>query len=156
MGPDGWVPRSTNEGPSGKDKDLVKASSRWCKRSAPLWHLDKWSTCLWKKLTDGGCTHPSSTKHSYRLVYRRNTLTADVCIRHQQGTPTRWGLAISTDISYLDKNTDTLHLNNDIITRAAGLLFPRLFRNNSIACGQSNGATIQANVFDTTRRSWYD
>ena len=27
-GPDGYMPRPTNEEPSGKDKDLVEASSR--------------------------------------------------------------------------------------------------------------------------------
>ena len=47
-------------------------------------------------MTDDGCmyTHLSSTKHSDKLVYRRSWPTADVRIRHQRGTPTRWGLAL--------------------------------------------------------------
>ena len=141
VGTDGWVPRSTNEGPSGKDEGLVEASSRWCKRSAPLRHPDKWSTRLWEKLTDDGCTctHPSSTRHFDELVYERSWPTADVRIRHQRGTPTRWGLAL-------------LHrIRINTITRAARPLSPRLLRNNSMACGRSDGATIRPDVLDTTR-----
>ena len=75
--------------PKSKDEDLVEASSRWCKRSAPLRHPDKWSTRLWEKLTDDRYTHPSSTRHFDGLVYGRSWPTTDVRIFNQRGTQTR-------------------------------------------------------------------
>ena len=40
-----------------------------------------------------------------------------------------------------------------MITKAARPLSLRLLRNNSMACGQSDGAMIQADVLDTIQRS---
>ena len=53
---------------------------------------------------------------------------------------------------YSNKSTYTLHLDKDIIIKTAQLLSPKLLCNNSMACGQSNGATIQANIFDISQR----
>ena len=140
--------------PKSKDEDLVKASSRWCKRSAPLWHPDKWSTRLWKKLTDNGCMHPSSTRYSDRLVYGRSWPTTDIHIRHQRDTPTRWGLALIHCIRIMTRwrewhdHSTTIwwhdHYPRDFSSTTQGL-------DDSMACGRSDGATIRADVLDTTR-----
>ena len=46
-------------------------------RSAPLRHPDKWSTRLREKLTDGGCRHPSSTRHSDEMRFSTDTPHSD-------------------------------------------------------------------------------
>ena len=100
-----------------------------------------------------------------QLVYKRSWPTADVrvYIRHQRGTLTTrlWekltdgGCAHPLSTRYSDEmrfGTVTLHSDNGPDTS----LFPRLLRNNPMACGRSDGATIQADVLDTIRRSRYD
>ena len=107
-------------------------------------------------MTNDGYTHLLLTKYSDGLIYKKSWPTADVRICYQQSTPTRWCLAIGINRSYLDESTDTLHSDNDTITRTAQPLSPRLLCNNSMACGQSDGATIQVDIFNTTRRFQYN
>ena len=69
-------------------------------------------------------------------------------------------MAIDTNILYLDNSINTLHLDKNAITKAAQLLddnlmtqllSPRLFRYNSMSCGQSDKAMIQADVLNTIK-----
>ena len=138
--------------PKRKAKDLVKASTRWYKKSAPLRHSDKWSTCLYEKLANDGhtCMHPSSTRYFDGLVYRRSWPTTDVCIRHQQSTPTRWGLALIQCIRIMTRWLNGLEIINSI-----PLCLPRPHRNNSRPRWFYGLGTIRWRD-DTSRRSRYD
>ena len=96
--------------------------------------------------------HLSSTRHSNELVYKKNWPTTDVRIRHQRSIPTRWGLLIGTDGPRSDKHND----KSSMITTPKTSFLITQGLDNSRACGQSEGATIQADVFDTSKHSWYD
>ena len=74
------------------------------------------------------------------------------CVIHQLDEITSLAVLISKGLIRW-YGTDTLHLDKDTITRAAQLLSLRLFHNSSMACGQSDNVTIQADVFDRSGRS---
>ena len=64
------------------------------------------------------------------------------CVIHQLNEITFLAARTSEGLIRWYDETDTPHLDKDTITRAARPLSPRLLRNNSMACGQLDGATI--------------
>ena len=110
--------------PKSKNKDLVEVSIRWYKRSAPLRHPDKWSTRLWEKLTDGGCTHPSSTRYSDEMRFGTDTLHLDNDTMTRDGPTT-----ISETFPQQLKASIACGWSDVTATRCA--FAPRPHRNNS-------------------------
>ena len=89
-----------------------------------------------EKLINNKYTYLLSTRHFDGLSYKKNWLMPDIGIYHEQNTLMRWGLAIGTNILYLDNCTDILHLdkdtdilysNNDKIIKMAQLFYSNLF-----------------------------
>ena len=98
-----------------------------------------WRACLWEKLTDDGCMHLSSTRYSDEIRFGTDTLHSD------NDMMTRVAQPFNKDLMAHWLDTPMLQSLN---ATTQGL-------DESMACGRSNGVTIQADVLDMIQESWH-